>query len=213
MKDLKTYAPGFYDATVRRMQRQKEANISKFVAGDQRIFLTRDVLDSIGLLLIPFKSADKIGFIDALCNIVAEPIYDEIKGSFRSVLSFVAVRKEDKWTLINSDCMELLPYTRNHIIPGYDSPITTIQNQQRSKVVNALTGEVIVNGGFDYIDGFRYGFARVKKDNLWGIINDKGTIVLPIEYSEMYRFYDWHEPTTIVKSSKDGSRIINLNNL
>lgn len=211
MEDLKKYAPGLYDATVREKQRQQDANIAKFITDGFSLHLTRDVLDSIDLPLIPFKSNGKIGFIDGMCNIVIDPDYNEIRGTFRNRNSYVAVKKDKKWSIINAVGEELLSYTSSTVIPGYDTPITTIQNQTRTKVVNVLSGEVIVNGGYDYIGGFRYGFARVRKNGLWGIIDDKGQLVVETKYYDMYRFYEWDKPTTVVKESKNGpSLVINL---
>lgn len=207
MEELKKYTPGLYDASVRERQRQQDANIAKFNTDGFSLHLTRDILESIDLLLIPFKSNGKIGFIDGVCNIVIEPIYDEIRGTFRNRNSYVAVKNGKKWSIINADGEELLPYTSSTVIPGYDTPITTIQNQKHPKVINVLSGEEIVNGGYDYIGGFRYGFARVRigdnNSGKWGIIDDKGKLVLPAEYVAVYSFYNYPKPTTVLKKAED----------
>ena len=211
MKESKTYTPGQYDATVREMLRRKSANICAFLKEGANVFLTPDVLDSIKLPLIPIISNNKFGFNDAMCNMVVEPIYDEIKGTFRSKDSIISVRKGNKWTVLNASGEELLPLTYGTIIPGYDCPLATIQNQPQSKVVNVLTKQTIVDSQYDYIDGFRYGFARVKKNDLWGIVNETGKLVIEPQYTDMCTFYDWHEPTTRVKSSSDEAwPLINL---
>ena len=207
MNDLKTYTPGLYDATVREMQRKKSVNISKFKSTGANLFLTPDMLDAIDLPLIPFILNGKIGFINNLCNIVVEPKYDEIKGSFRSIQSIVSVRQGNKWTVLNSDGEELLPLTYGTIIPGYDCPLATIQNQSKSKVVNVLTKEIIVDSQYDYIGGFRYGYARVRKNGLWGIINECGALVLPAEYAAIYSFYDFPKATTVLQLSNDSQEL------
>lgn len=218
MRELKTYTPGQYDASVRKMHRRKSANICAFLKDGANVFLTPDVLDSIKLPLIPIISNNKFGFIDVMCNIVVEPIYDEIKGTFRSTESIISVRKSNKWTVLNASGEELLPLTYGTIIPGYDCPLATIQNQSNSKVVNVLTKDIIVNNRFDYIGGFRYGFARVRiGDNntgKWGIINEFGGLVVPTQYFAVYSFYDFPKSTTVLKLFKDSQeRFVSLDNL
>ena len=43
-------------------------------------------------------------------------------------------------------------------------------------------GKIIVPASYDHIDIFDKGVARVKKDSLWGTIDNDGKIVIPIEY-------------------------------
>ena len=207
MEELKNYSPGQYDATVRKQQRQQDKNIATFYSHGFNLLLTRDVLDAIDLHLIPFKSNGKIGFINKIGEIVIQPEYDEIIGNFRSEKSIVSVRKDKEWTVISIRGEEMIESVKHIIIPGYDCPLTTIQNQSESKVINVLTQKTIVNGGYDYIGGFRYGFARVRigdnNSGKWGIIDDNGKLVLPTEYVAIYSFYNYPKPTTVLKIAED----------
>jgi len=214
MEEKKTYTPGQYDRIVRKRQRTQDANAAKFNKSGNRILLSRCLLDSIEMLLIPLVENDKIGFINKLGETVVEPKYDEVRGDMRCEESYVSVRVGKVWNVINYQGKELLDKKETSIIkPGYDCPFATIQNQKESQVVNVLTNTVVVNGGYDYIGGFRYGFARVRKNGLWGIINDQGQLVVEPQYTDMYRFYEWKEPTTVVKTADGHSTMIELYSL
>ena len=84
--------------------------------------------------------------------------------------------------------------------------IRTIYINGKWGAVIGKTGYVIVPfGKYDFVDGFKYGLSRVRKGGYyyiyeadryknqkekWGIINTWDEIVLPIEYDEVYSFYD-----------------------
>lgn len=205
--ELKQYQPGLYDETIKEIQREKAANISKFNAGNNQIMLNVDVLDSIDLYLIPFQKEGKIGFINKKGVIVVEPTYDKIKGSFRTMNNYIAAEKDKKWTILDYKGNVMIDYVNHIIFPGYDCPLASIQNQSKSKVINVITKEIIVDSKYDFIDGFRYGYARVRiGDNLkgkWGIINEMGKLVLPTQYAAVYPFYDYPSATTVLKLHKD----------
>lgn len=193
-----------YDRQVRDVEHQKSANVEKFNKAGNTMFFSLEVLNKLNLHLIPFSFNGKIGFINKMAEVVVEPIYDKIRGSFRDATNYVAVQKDNKWTVVNSKGVELLNPENHIIVPGYDCPLAVIQNQSKSKVVNVETGEVIVDSQYDYIDGFRYGYARVRvgKNNnkgKWGIINEAGKLVLPTKYAAVYGFYDFPRATTVLK--------------
>ena len=210
MEEKKTYTPGRHDRTEREKHQIQDANINRFNSAGIPLLLSRRLLDSIGLLLIPFVVDGKIGFINKLGETVVKPEYDTIKGDMRCEDSLVAVCKDNVWNVINCQGEELLKLKKkvtSTIEPGYDCPFATIQNQKESKVINVLTNKYIVDGGYDFIDGFRHGFARVRKKGLWGVINEQGQLVVDTKYSDMYTFYDWDKPTTVVKEASDGHTI------
>lgn len=192
-----------YDRQVRDVERQKSANVEKFNKAGNTVLFSLEVLNKLNLHLIPFSFNGKIGFINKMAEVVVEPKYDKIRGSFREATNYVAVQKDNKWTVINSKGVELLKPENHIIFPGYDCPLAVIQNQSKSKVVNVETDEVIVDSQYDYIDGFRYGYARVRVGNnntgKWGIINEAGKLILPTEYAAVYPFYNFPRATTVLK--------------
>lgn len=90
--------------------------------------------------------------------------------------------------------------------------VKVIQNNSYQWAVTDLLGKVIVPfGKYDWIDGFDQGLARVKigkepstkanNSNLWGIINERGEEVLPVEYNEVWKFLGKNRHTTTVKKN------------
>ena len=202
--DMKTYQPGHYDATVREAQRQKAGNISKFIADNNKLMLNVDVLDSIDLYLIPFEKDGKIGFINKEGTVEIEPIYDEHKGEFYRKENIVAVRKEKVWSVVDCTGKELLPFDYCNIFPSYDSKLVVLETWDGYEVMD-LTSEpfkVISKNEYKPIFAFRYGYAKVKKEGKWGIINSSGRLVLDTKYSDMYSFHDYPAPTTKVRETE-----------
>ena len=214
--DMKTYHPGLYDATIRETQRQKAKNIINFIADNNQLMLTVDVLDSINLYLIPFKKGDKIGFINKKGVVVIKPIYDEHKGEFFSEENLVAVRKEKKWSVIDCTGTELLPFKYRHIFPSCDSKLVVLETWDSYEAMD-LSSEpfkVISKNVYKPIFAFRYGYAKVEKDGKWGIINASGKLVLDTIFSDMYSFHDYPTPTTKVRETESSDfHLINLHDL
>lgn len=65
------------------------------------------------------------------------------------------------------------------------------------------------------MDGFTNGYARVCKNEKWGIINEKGEVVLPLEYNSIWKFYGKPElqSTKVVKDSKIDYFVFNTGRL
>lgn len=51
---------------------------------------------------------------------------------------------------------------------------------------------------YSYVSDFEYGLARVRKGKIWGLINEEGKVVLPIQYDEIWKFEGKHRATTNV---------------
>jgi hypothetical protein len=71
--------------------------------------------------------------------------------------------------------------------------IIVIQRQDYKWGVTSIDGiEIVPFGKYNWIDGFDQGLARVRKgsyaNSKWGIINEKGEEVLPIEYDKIWNF-------------------------
>ena len=89
--------------------------------------------------------------------------------------------------------MEIIRETTNNTV-------SVIQNEKRKWGVIDNQGKTIVPfGKYDWIDGFDQGLARVNKwivvdqasflkKKFWGIINERGEEVLPLEYDEVWNF-------------------------
>ena len=239
MEENKIYSPGIHYYQVKLLKQELQANIEKLRSRGLSFYLDAAVLLAsttkseysekitssfyalsngiLSLYLIPIVNVDsKIGFVDPKCTIVVEPSYDAIEGTFMRKDSIVAVCKDKLWNVIDSEGNELLfEWSKYSIVPSKDSRMITI-NSKAIQNVDCPKSLQYIKGGkeLSYVDGFRYGFARIHRNNLWGIINEKGEEVVPAKYIEMYGFYNYPCPTTKVRKNKDDNwEYIDLNKL
>lgn len=193
------------EGTYKNRLNAKKANVAFLNKEEINIFLSVDLLDSIDLYLIPIMQYGKYGFINKIAQIAIAPVFDVIEGAFFTAENYVAVRKGSRWSAIDSTGKELLPYIYTKIFPSPDSSLVTCCDYAGKSVIDLKTGNVIVKSGtYDIIEGFRYGFARVRNNGKWGIINTNGELVLDTQYEKIQSWYEWYEPTTIICKTKDG---------
>ena len=217
MKGTKLYSPGQHDKVIGEQRRQLEANISKLVSNNTHVLLSSTLLNSINLVLVPVDNGEgKLGFINKKGELVCDFKYDSHIGEFTSKEVVVAVRKGKKWSCINSDGIELFPFEYTTIRPSKDSSLVTMQNYDGWQVIDTSSNKVIVPlKTFEYIEGFRFGFARVKNNGLWGVISSSGRLVLDTKYNDLLDFYyNWDWAETKVKDTPDSEwKLINLNEI
>jgi hypothetical protein len=192
----------------KRLNAQK-ANIAAMERKGIHFFISLDLLNAIDLYLIPIVKNGKYGFVNKMAQIVVDPIYDGVKGSFFKSECYVAVKKGVFWSIIDSLGNELLPFKYKTIFPSPDSSLVTCNDYSGWSVVNLKDLSVVVDAGkFELIEGFRFGYARVKNDGKWGIIDTQGELVRNPEFESMYPWYEWIAPTTKVKKSTDDQELL-----
>lgn len=206
MDEMHVYISGKYDSEVRSVIRARNANISKLKERGITLFMCESIVSSViesscSLFLMPIIDSNlKLGFINNKCEIIIEPCYDFIDGAFYNQDNIVVVVKENLWNVIDCTGNILLDkWSKYKIVPSRDSRMVTINSKAIYNVKSHDSPQYIKN--VISVDGFRYGFARIHRKEGWGIINEKGEEVLPANYSEMYSFYDYPHPTTIVKKN------------
>lgn len=183
-------------------------------------------ISSDSRLLIPFVCWDKIGFMDNQGNIIVKPQYttyygecysedDVIKVTIQEIYGFprnngnVATYQRSLYGLINSKGKLLFEPVFCRLIPAIgNKQLYTVQNRDSQYGVITTDGEEIVPfGKYHWIDGFDKGLARVilhemsnDKEHVskWGLIDEKGNVVLPIKYDNIWNFYDTNRGTTRV---------------
>ena len=69
------------------------------------------------------------------------------------------------------------------------------------------TGNWLFEPKADYISEYKNGYARVGKNNQWGLINEKGVIIIPIEHNFIGNV---HERKVTVMNKNDEWGIMNL---
>lgn len=188
-------------------------------------------------LLIPFTSGENIGFVDKEGVIVVKPqftmyygdCYDEsdnIRVTVDYLYGFprsggrVASYKRPMYGLINYKGETIFDPSFFSLIPAIgNKKLYTVQDKNLGYAVLNIDGtEVVPYGKYSYIDGFDKGLARVKignvtngqKDNgnKWGLINENGDEVLPIEYDDMWSFYGKNRATVRVVKGDVAQNIV-----
>mgnify|MGYP002624379884 CR=1 FL=1 len=180
-------------------------------------------------LLIPFTNGDMIGFVNRSGEIVVNPRYALCFGECHNETDFIRVAEIEPYGTTRSvgsvsayyrylfGLMDyagrlVFPVEYHNIKPAFGNKrLYTIVNRGGRHAVMTVEGEEIVPyGRYDYIGGFDNGFARVKigevtngrndSDCKWGLINEKGDEVLPVEYDNIWNFYGkGRKDTNIVK--------------
>lgn len=188
-------------------------------------------------LLIPFTSGDKIGFVNKEGYIVVKPqftmyygdCYDEsdnIRVAIDDLYGFprsggkVATYKRPMYGLINYKGETIFEPSFYSLIPAIgNKKLYTVQDKNLGYAVLNIDGtEVVPYGKYNYIDGFDKGLARVKIGNVtngqkengnkWGLINENGDEVLPIEYDDMWSFYGKNRATVRVVKGDVAQNIV-----
>lgn len=173
-------------------------------------------------LLIPFKQNQKIGFVNQYAEPIVEPKYDIIHGDIKneSDLIRVGVRfsygyakpngkvqtyDRYKWGIINSKGILILAPQYVQIYISDDKTLFSVKNREKGYGVINCNGDIVIPfGEYSIIDGYTNGYARVKKDGKWGIIDTTGRVVLSLEYDEIWNFHNRSElySTRVIKDGE-----------
>ena len=159
--------------------------------------------------LIPFIRYDaleckKIGFVNREGEVVVKPQYDMYSPGYKDDLGYIKVAKDiihqgrltTLYGLIDSTGEIVLPLEYRTLLPPIDSQdLYKVQDiNYRYGIVRSSGDMVVPFGEYDWIDGFDRGLARVigrdaagrKK---WGVIDETGELVVPMEYDSIRNFY------------------------
>lgn len=171
-------------------------------------------------LLIPFTEERHIGFMDKSHKVIVPPKYNMYYEECYSENDYIVVEKIVRnWVpnkgesfqhlqgLINHKGETIFPCEYTKISPAKDPKknIFTVKHPHEGCAVVTVDGEMIIPyGEYQDISGYTKGFARVRQNGKYGIIDETGKVVVPIEYSTIWNFYkkDWYA----TKLEKDGKR-------
>ena len=191
-----------------------KANIEKLNTQMVGLVISEELLKNEELYLLPIIKDGKIGMINHNAEIVIPTIYDKIPTNCFSENDYICVWQGRKKGVLNAKGEEILPVVYDHICMGHGSEVFSVEKDYKHAVVNAKNEYVVEPGIYDYIGGFEKGFARVKigkepsnlknNSNKWGLINEKGEVVLPVEYNSIWDFYGKNYPTIVLE--KEGKK-------
>lgn len=143
----------------------------------------------------------KWGLVDENHTIILDYIYDSIKTTYHNLF---IVELKQKYGLVNQQGMIIVPiiYDRIEII---DDKLIWVRNNRKDGLIN-YQGEILLDVIYDDIYYIAYQQNRsssilIKKDKLWGLANNTGTIFIPIMYDCMP--VDFLEKIGLIKITMD----------
>lgn len=182
-------------------------------------------LKSDGRLLIPYTMGSKIGFVNPDGKIIVQPKFSMYYGDCYTENDFVRVcipylygftRKNGKVVSYSRPIYGLINFKGEYVYSLFffsfcpalgNKKLFTVQDKDFKYAVLTADGEEIVPfGKYSWIDGFDKGLARVKKNkdglantkDKWGLIDEEGNEVLPVEYDNIWNYYGKDRVSTMV---------------
>ena len=158
--------------------------------------------------LVPFihENTGLIGFINRRGHVIIPHSYEHVYDDFYDKEDVVRVALADSKgnlvrTIISANGKVLFKEIYKEIMMSVDRQRFVVENLKGQWAVVDREEKVIVPyGKYDWIDGFRNGFARVKQGKitngktgegkLWGIINTDGKEILPVVFPNIHSFAD-----------------------
>jgi len=170
-------------------------------------------INKTGEAVIPFQYSDgeafdqglavveKDGFygvIDRTNQTIIPYIYDLI-GAFNSDLAMVA--NDTAYGYINKKGEVVIPLTLSYA-DDFKNGFALIEQHGKKGIINTR-GREIVPSSYEWLEPFNEdGVCRAKKDSLYGLLNNEGTVILPFEYDAIGVFSEGY--ALIAKNKKYG---------
>lgn len=107
-------------------------------------------------------------------NDLITPLYDDLKRDFQG---FAFAKVADKWQIINETTGKAITEPFYDAIEGLDVGLKAIESQYDDTFIYTLSDEIY------------YQIFKVKKNNLYGWVNDQGKELTPIKYDKISRSY------------------------
>lgn len=168
----------------------REGGIDKY--GNEVIPIVYDSVSNFGAdnLAVVCKS-DKYGLIDKNGKLLIPCIY---KDALRSD-GLIPVKQNNKWGFINASGNVVIPF-KFFFANGFSDEMCRVEDKHYLYgyvlygYVNKYGSEIIPCKYHDAAQFFCDGFASVKMDNQWGIVNNKGKLIVPCIYDWCGAFQD-----------------------
>lgn len=168
------------------MKTYNKQELTRFIELYPEYPFTQDVLKEINLSdikLIPVKnSQERFGFIDTLGNWKILPQFDDALNFNEGIAS---VCKNDSCFYINKEGNRIFNQTFDEA-ENYINGVAIVKRQSKYYLVNR-SGQVISDAFEDMITTNGKYFV-CKKQDVYGVINAKGELVIPFTYTKLGNF-------------------------
>ena len=122
---------------------------------------------------------EKYGWLDTNGKKITPCKYDEIK-SIESNANVTFARLGSKYGLIDIEGEELTEFIYDSCedYPSFNNDLVWVERNGKFGYINTK-GEEVIPCIYDEADAFYFGFAAVKENKTWNLINCAGTVVIP----------------------------------
>jgi hypothetical protein len=120
----------------------------------------------------------KWGFMDTNERLIIQPYYDEV-SDFKNGVTLV--RKEHSYNFINKEGRFLYNEPFEKIIPTYSG--NYILYRKGKFGIADRYGREFVSTKYEAVEELGNSYIFAKEHSLWGVLNEKGNIVIPFNYS------------------------------
>ena len=130
---------------------------------------------------------DKVGYIDGTGKLVIELKFQfypncSKRGTYKS--NTAIVMKDNKFGVINESGKTIIGFNQTDL-----GEIKTLTAFKKGDVwgFKDLTGKVLINPAYDYAESFQNGIALVELAGKQGVIDSKGLVILPVNFTDVSR--------------------------
>lgn len=171
--------------------------------GETAFYLDCDSVSSFQEGLAYFSIDGKYGYIDKNGEIVIAPVYSDV-DYFKNGIAFVNI--DGYKGAINAKGEEVIPVIYDHIRWNEDYIIAEAGEEKEYYLVNGdhvsktsyesvqteENGEVIekIKSTYDYVGNFYHGRAEVCDGTYYGVVDEQGELLIPLEHSDVRVFED-----------------------
>lgn len=137
-----------------------------------------------GGLVTVYDDKGKVGLVDALGNEVVEYKYDNIEPFTDGV---ACVRLNGKYGAINNKGEIIIPIEHDEGIGMFGDSISMCKviDGKKKWAMYDFKGDCLTEFKYDEMINLYKGFAIVRNDELYGVIDKNGQEVIPLEYSNL----------------------------
>ena len=171
--------------------------------GETAFYLDCDSVSSFREGLAYFSIDGKYGYIDKNGEIAIEPVYSDA-DYFKNGIAFVNI--DGCKGAINTKGEEVIPVIYDHIYWNENYIITETGAEKEYYLVNGdhvsktsdesvqaeENGEILekLKSTYDYVGNFYHGRAEVFDGTYYGVVDEQGELLIPLEHSDVRVFED-----------------------
>jgi hypothetical protein len=123
----------------------------------------------------------KYGAINPTGEEIIPPQFDEVKRLGHGIVS-AQKNKKYQYALVNSKGEMLASLGQYDTLIYHSSQVVEVYGDFKCGYMHQETGKFIIPQQYDEIQFFQENLAKVRSDNLWGMLDPQGQVVVPIEF-------------------------------